>query len=1736
MMNLPDMTTKTVASRFRILALVCVLAAGVLLAYLTLSPPQSALTQDTGISIADAQAVEEGGNAEFVVTMNATSSQEVRLTWTVSGGMDDPAMDNDFATTTGVVVFPATSVSGTTTTITIQTMDDDVVESDESFIVTIATTTSLIGVSISDGEATGTITNDDTAEITIADASADEGTGVQFTVRLSASVSKDSSLTWSTSDGTATTADNDYTSEASRTVSFPAGSAAGATMTVSVQTTQDAVVEPDETFKVTLATSTLIAGVSISDGEATGTITNDDTAEITVADASAEEGQPAVFTIKLSASVSQDSSFTWSTADGTAEQPGDYTEVTPRLVTFPAGSGAGATTTITIQTVGDDVVEPDEDFAVMLATSTLIAGVSISDGEATGTITNDDTATITIADASAEEGDDVEFTVTLSASVSEAVSLTWTTTDGTAEQPGDYTAVMADTVSFDANSGAGATKTLTVDTVEDVVVEPGETFTVKLATSTPLLGGVSFSRREATGTITNDDTATITIEDASAEEGQGVQFTVKLSASVSEDSSLTWSTADGTATTADNDYTAETSGTVSFPGGSVAGATMNITVQTTQDVVVEPDERFTVTLSTSTLIAGVSIAGDGEATGTIRNDDSASIAITDAPAVDEGAAVQFTVTLTAPVDQVVNLTWSTADDTATAADNDYTAETSGTVFFSARSTTTTFTVQTKEDDVVEPDESFRVTIVGDNLPANVTVDVDSNVGTGSITNDDTATITIEDAEAVSEGVGAVFTVKLSAQVSQVVRLTWSVAGGMVDPTEDGDFVTTSGTESFSALSTTTTITVQTVDDEVVEPAESFRVTIVGDNLPDDVTVDANDDVGTGSITNNDTASISIADASAAEGDGVDFVVTLSKPVSQAVNLTWATMDGSAMAPGDYTATTSGMVSFGANSAVGATMTVTVETEEDDVVEPAEDFTVTLATSTPLLAGVSFGKDVATGTIRNDDSANITITDGTAVEGGSVTFTVRLSKSVSEDVSLNWASSNVTAVAGVDYTAVTSGMVLFPANSDAGTTTTVTVQTLDEAVVEPVERFRVTLTAAGTLLAGVIIADGVGIGDITNDDTAFISIEDASTEEGDTVDFVVTLSASVSEVTRLTWSTTDGTAEAPSDYTAVVSRVVSFPADSDPGATTTITVRTVEERVVEPEENFTVTLSTSSLIAGVSIVDGEAIGTITNDDTAGITIADGSAEEGEGVEFVVTLNASVSEQVSLTWSTADGTAVAGGDYTATTSGMVMFPANSDPGTTMTVTVDTREDAVVEPPESFSVSLATTTPLLLAGVSIVDGVATGRITNDDTAAITIADARAEEGESVVFVVRLSASVSEQVNLNWSTSDGTAVAPADYTAVSGDTVSFGPNSAPGATTTVTVMTVEDAVVEPVESFRVKLSGTLLSGVRIADGVGIGSITNDDSARITVSDARASEGREVEFIVRLSASVSQDVTLTWTTVDVTAEGIVDYDAVATGTVTFVANSGPGATKTITVETFGDGVIEPSERFVVMISATTLLSGVRIADAEATGTIVNDDTAPITVRTPTPIPTAVPVLVVRSAPTPSTRPSTGATNPSDAPSAGATPTPVRIVATRVPVVLVAPTPTPTPIPTPSPTPLPTPTQTPAPTPTTTPTPTPLPTPTPSPIRLEAPTPTPSPTASPTPTQTPTATPTPATALLVDPSTPSVLTETEQAQRTRSALELVTSAGRERLTLVVVLVPILVVVGIAFAYLILRRR
>ena len=120
------------------------------------------------------------------------------------------------------------------------------------------------------------------------------------------------------------------------------------------------------------------------------------------------------------------------------------------------------------------------------------------------------------------------------------------------------------------------------------------------------------------------------------------------------------------------------------------------------------------------------------------------------------------------------------------------------------------------------------------------------------------------------------------------------------------------------------------------------------------------------------------------------------------------------------------MTFAANSAAGATQTITITATDDQLSEGAETFTVTLGAITSTLASqisLTNGAKAATATIAASDPITVTLTGPTTVAEGDATtnYTVALTPSgviPTADLTVSYATANGTALAGTDYTATT----------------------------------------------------------------------------------------------------------------------------------------------------------------------------------------------------------------------------------------------------------------------------------------------------------------------------------------------------------------------------------------------------------------------------------------------------------------------------------------------------------------------------------------------------------------------------------------------------------------------------------------------------------------------------------------------------------------------------------------------
>jgi Ca2+-binding RTX toxin-like protein len=397
-----------------------------------------------------------------------------------------------------------------------------------------------------------------------------------------------------------------------KTITFLAGSA---TATLTIDPTADTVIEANETVALTLATG---IGYTIGTTTAvTGTITNDDpTITLAVSPASVlEDGTPnLVYTFTRTGLTTNALTVNYSIA-GTADAT-DYTGATPgtgKTITFLAGS---ATATLTLDPTADTAIEANETVALTLATGT---GYTIGTTTAvTGTITNDDFPSITLAVAPASVLEDgtpnLVYTFTRTGLTTNALTVNYSIA-GTADAT-DYTGATPGTDKTITFLAGSATATLTLDPTADTAIEANETVALTLATGTSYTVGTTTA---VTGTITNDDpTITLGLNYSAISEDSPSNFIYTFTRTGATTNSLTvnYSIA-GTALS--TDYTGATPGTgktIAFAAGS---ATATLTLDPTADTTLESNETVILQLVSGT---GYTIGTTATQTATIINDDN----------------------------------------------------------------------------------------------------------------------------------------------------------------------------------------------------------------------------------------------------------------------------------------------------------------------------------------------------------------------------------------------------------------------------------------------------------------------------------------------------------------------------------------------------------------------------------------------------------------------------------------------------------------------------------------------------------------------------------------------------------------------------------------------------------------------------------------------------------------------------------------------------------------------------------------------------------------------------------------------------------------------------------------------------------------------------------------------------------------------------------------------------------
>ena len=335
---------------------------------------------------------------------------------------------------------------------------------------------------------------------------------------------------------------------------------------------------------------------------------------VSVTDSTVDEGHSgatnANFTISIPFAHTADLTVHYETADGSATAGSDYTAVSGDVI-IPAGTTSVA---IPVAVHGDRTGEWDESFVVNISS----AEAPVADSQGFASIA-DDEPQASLGDATVTEGNtgstSATFSVTLSRAYDQAVSIQYSTVDGSAVAGSDFTGLTNATMTIPAGEMSAD---ITIAVHGDRRAEDIEWYNVNLTSSPTAL----ITDDNGLGYI-YDNEPRIWIEDVTKNEGTGkgknvfpteFLFRVHLSEAYDQAVTVNFSTANGSATVAGNDYIAR-SGTLTIPAGQTTGT---IAISVKADSSRENDEWFALNLTSSSTNAFLL---DTQGTGWILDDD-----------------------------------------------------------------------------------------------------------------------------------------------------------------------------------------------------------------------------------------------------------------------------------------------------------------------------------------------------------------------------------------------------------------------------------------------------------------------------------------------------------------------------------------------------------------------------------------------------------------------------------------------------------------------------------------------------------------------------------------------------------------------------------------------------------------------------------------------------------------------------------------------------------------------------------------------------------------------------------------------------------------------------------------------------------------------------------------------------------------------------------------------------------
>jgi hypothetical protein len=1172
------------------------------------------------------------------------------------------------------------------------------------------------------------------------------------------------------------------------------------------------------------------------------------------------------------------------TATPVAAVPGqDFTPVSGTL-SFAAGT---LSQTFNVPIINNSLVDGDRSVLLTLGTP---SGNAILGPQATAALAildNDQPGSIKLSSPTYTVGEGIASVVVTimraGTNLAGNVSVSYATGNGSALSGLDYTATTG-TVTFDAGQ---TSRTVTIPILDDTLAEGNETFTFTLSGPS---SATLVAPSTATVTIVDNESAVqFSAGDYVGKEGMPSVVTILRSGPLTTPATVTFTATPGTAVPG-LDFT-PVSTLVSFAAGQGA---KTASVPILDNTLVQGNR--TVMLGLESPTGGVELGSRATAVLTIpENDQGGTIRLSAATyTVAETTASVVVTIVRSGTNLAGNVSVSYATGSGSALSGvDYTV-TTGTVTFNAAQTSRTVSIPILNDTLVEPAETFTFTL-------------GSPTGGATLGSPASATVTIKSEDAgglvklgaaaysVTEGAGnASITVVRTGGTASDVTVDYTTGSGTA--TAGADFLATAGTLTFAAGQVSALIVVPILQDSRAEGNETFTVTL---GNPRGGAALAAPFTATVTIVDDESA-IQLSAASYAGKEGTPSVITIvrSGPLATPAAVAFTATPGTAVPGLDFTPVST-LVSFAAGQ---SSKTVNVPILNNRLVQG--DRTVLLALG-EATGGARIGtRSGAVLTVAEDDQGGV-ITMGassyTVTEAArSVVVTVlRTGINLAGNVSVDFTTVDGTArsnqEAGNDYTP-RSGTLTFNAGE---TSKTVSIPILQDTLVE----FHETLTFVLTTPTGGAWLGSPAFATISvKDDEAASEIKLGASsytvaEGAGRVSITVVRGGALSQTVSVRYDITSpespGAATPGADFGGPASGTISFA----PGQTRAlITIPIVQDSLPEGNETFTITLSNAG--------DGARI---VSPASATVTLVDDESVVQFSLRFIgnmpeVIRTGPTDTPITVDFSSVNGTAIAGEDYTPVSGTLTFGVGQSSRLIPLMIT----PDILAEGPETFTTILSNPQPegsVTLGPLSSQ----TWTITDNDFGGIVqfgAASLTASPGGSTTIPIIRVGGGGTILTVNWRAISGTTSEA--FSPTSGS-VTFGPNQT-STSFTINVENFEPTGADLTAVFALSVApGAANIGAANTSILTIFGSRTNVNLPLSVYSVVEGGGPAVVSVVR-DGNLDRQVSVAYATRDDTALAGRDYTAtsgrltfapgqeVATFTVPILDNGPSGQTRALTL------------------------------------------------------------------------------------------------------------------------------------------------------------------------------------------------------------------------------------------------